>query len=104
MLITKLNENKYLSNHTLPLVNAITVNKITDDKNAINTMKEKFKPDIESMEGAAFHFVCLQQKVNFLQVRSISNIVGDRDKKNWQMKIAIENLSLELKRIFKNFS
>lgn len=99
-----LNENKYVSNQKLRVVNAITVNKITDDAKLIQRMKEKFKPEIESMEGAAFHFVCLQQKVTFLQVRSISNIVGDRNKANWQMKDAIENLSLELKRIFKNFS
>ncbi len=99
-----LNENKYLSNQTLRVVNGITVNKITDDEKIIKRMVEKFSPDIESMEGAAFHFVCLQQKVNFLQVRSISNIVGDRDKKNWQMKDAIGNLSIELKKILKIFS
>ena len=99
-----LNKNKFLSNQTLRIVKGITVNKITDDEKLIKRMKEKFKPDIERMEGAAFHFVCLQQKVNFLQVRSISNIVGDRDKKNWQMKDAIGNLSIELKKILKIFS
>ena len=99
-----LNENKYLSNQTVRVVNGITVNKITDDEKIIKRMKEKFKPDIESMEGAAFHFVCLHEKVNFLQVRSISNIVGDRDKKNWRMKDAIGNLSIELKKILKIFS
>ncbi len=98
-----LNENKYLSHQSLPIVNSITVNKITDDEKLIKRMVEKFRPDIESMEGAAFHFVCLHQKVNFLQLRSISNVVGDRDKRNWQMKDAVENLSIELKKILNNF-
>ncbi len=98
-----LNENKYLSDQSLPIVNGITVNKITDDERFIKRIVEKFRPDIESMEGAAFHFVCLHEKVNFLQLRSISNVVGDRNKKNWQMKDAIENLSIELKKILKNF-
>lgn len=98
-----LNENKYLLHQTLPTVESITVNKITDDKKLIKRIVEKFRPDIESMEGAAFHFVCLHQKVNFLQLRSISNVVGDRDKENWQMKDAIENLSIELKKILNNF-
>jgi futalosine hydrolase len=98
-----LNENKYLSHQSLPIVNGVTVNKITDDQKIIRGMVKKFRADIESMEGAAFHFACLHQKVNFLQLRSISNTVGDRDKKNWQMNIAIENLSIELKKILKHF-
>ena len=48
------------------------------------------------MEGAALHYVCLQQSVPFLQIRSISNEVGERDKSKWRMKEAVENLNTEL--------
>jgi len=48
------------------------------------------------MEGAAFHYVCLQQHIPFIQIRSISNIVGVRDKNKWKMKEAIESLNKKL--------
>ncbi len=87
----------------LPLATAITVNKITDDAGQVNELFDKFNPGIESMEGAALHYVCLLQKVGFLQLRSISNMVGERDKSKWAMKEAITNLNVELKSLLKNF-
>lgn len=98
-----LNQHEYFTHPTLPVAKGITVNKITDDAIQIKRMAEKFRPDIESMEGAAFHYVCLQQKVNFLQLRSISNIVGERDKEKWNLKEAIINLDIELKKLLQNF-
>ena len=50
--------------------------------------ENKFLPVIESMEGAALHYVCLMEKIPFLQIRSISNYIGERDKKKWNMKDA----------------
>jgi futalosine hydrolase len=91
-----INQNAGLEKWQLPFAKGITINKITDDILQIRKLQQKFSADIESMEGAAFHYVCLQQKINFLQVRSISNIVGERDKTKWQMKPAIANLNKEL--------
>ena len=48
------------------------------------------------MEGAALHYVCLQEKVPFIQLRAISNYVGERDKSKWKMQEAITNLHNEL--------
>ncbi len=97
------NDHEYFTHPAVNVVKGITVNKISDDEIQIKKMKEKYGADIESMEGAAFHYVCLQQKVKFLQLRSISNIVGERDKAKWKMKEAIINLDTELKRLIKNF-
>ena len=69
--------------------NALTVNLLTDDDVYIKAMKMKFNADIESMEGAALHFICLQEKIPFLQIRGISNKVGERDKSKWNVKDAI---------------
>lgn len=93
--------NKYdISNITrLKAVCAVTVNKIIDTKTEIKQLKKCFIADIESMEGAALHYVGLQHHVPFLQLRSISNYVGIRDKSKWKMKEAIENLNIELIRI-----
>lgn len=96
------NNNIDFGKWNLPLAKAITINKITDDLLQIEKLQQKFLPDIESMEGAAFHYVCLHQKINFLQVRGISNRVGERDKAKWQMKSALQNLNKELLQIIEN--
>lgn len=77
----------------LPIANAITVNTISTDKEHILRLKEKYKPDLESMEGAVLHFVCRKTDTPFLQFRAVSNYVGIRDKKQWSIGAAISALN-----------
>lgn len=79
--------------HELPLVRSVGINEITTRKERIELLKRKFKPDIESMEGTAFHYVCLKEKIPFLQIRAVSNYVGERNKENWNISQAIENVN-----------
>lgn len=51
------------------------------------------------MEGAALHYVCLMEKVPFIQIRAVSNYIAERNKKNWNMKSSIINLNTELIRL-----
>jgi len=44
----------------------------------------------ENMEGAAVAQVCTRQRVPFLEVRGISNLVEDRDFRRWDLKGAAE--------------
>lgn len=87
--------------HTLPLVRSIGINEITTREERIKLLKEKYDPQIESMEGAAFHYVCLNEQIPFLQIRAISNYVGERNKEKWNMKMAIENLNRKIVEILK---
>ena len=48
------------------------------------------------MEGAALHYICLQDEISFVQIRTVSNYVGERDKTKWKIKEAFENLNDEL--------
>ena len=84
---------KKLNYLQLPQVKAITVNEITTHKNRIEHLVKKYDPVIESMEGAALHYVCNEMKIPFLQIRSISNYISDRDKHNWKLKESISNLN-----------
>lgn len=77
----------------LPFVTGITVNTVSGSNTLIEHRSEYFDCDVETMEGAAFHYVCLKKKIPFLQVRSISNYVEPRDKSRWQMKLAIQKLN-----------
>jgi len=70
-------------------VSSLSVNSVSGNEASIKRRIEKFDCEVESMEGAAFHYVCLNENVSFAQVRSISNYVEPRDKSKWKMKEAI---------------
>ncbi len=93
------NKNELLKKVTLKKVKAVSVNEITTAKKKIALYKEKFDPVVESMEGAALHYVCGMEKIPFLQIRSISNYIGERNKQKWKMKDSILNLNNELIRL-----
>jgi futalosine hydrolase len=80
----------------LPEVSAITINTITTGKARIQQLVKKYNPVIESMEGAPLHYICRQTNTPFLQIRAISNYVGERDKSNWKIKESIEALNTTL--------
>jgi futalosine hydrolase len=88
--------NTFIKKSGLKTVRGISVNQITSSKEMIAFYKNKFNPVTESMEGAAIHYVCLMEKIPFLQLRSISNYIGERNKKKWNMKESIINLNTEL--------
>ena len=94
-----INEHPLLDNASLQIVKAVTVNKVSDSLVQKQQLINCFAPQIETMEGAALHYVCLQENVPFIQIRSISNEVGERDKSKWKMKEAIENLNNELQKL-----
>jgi futalosine hydrolase len=80
----------------LECVRGITVNQVSTDAEVIRRMREKYMPVVETMEGAALHYVCLKEGIPFLQIRAISNMVGERNKSKWKMAEAISSLNIEL--------
>ena len=87
----------------LKAVAGVTINEISTNKARINLLKAQGAV-IESMEGAALHYVALMEKIPFLQIRSLSNYVGERDKSKWNFKDAIGNLNKELARIIEQMA
>jgi futalosine hydrolase len=94
-----INPHPLLNNSRLPVVRSVTINKVSDSSLQKQQLIDTFSPQTETMEGAALHYVCLQQNLPFLQLRSISNKVGERDKSKWSMKDAVENLNIELQKL-----
>jgi futalosine hydrolase len=89
-------KNTYNSCYTfddLPKVNGITVNKVHGNTPSIAKALSRFKPQTESMEGAAVFYACEMQNITCLQIRAISNFVEPRNKENWQINLAITNLN-----------
>ncbi len=94
---------KLLNNNNLDIsfkkATAITTNTVSGNNQNIEKLITKFNADIETMEGAAFFYVCLQEEQKFAEIRAISNYVEARNKNNWEIDKAIKNLNLELQEI-----
>jgi futalosine hydrolase len=45
------------------------------------------------MNGAAFFYTCLMEKVPFLQIRAVSYFIEIRKVDNWNHPLAISNLT-----------
>ena len=95
------NKNDWVDMAGYKKVNAITVNKVSDSMILKQQRENTFNPHIETMEGAALHYICLQENIPFLQLRTISNIVGERDKTKWRLTAAVENLDTALNQLIK---
>ena len=87
------NRNTILNNSALECVNALTVNKVSDSLLQKQQLIKAFNAAIESMEGAALHYVCLQENIPFLQIRAVANYVGERDKTKWKLNEATDSLN-----------
>ncbi len=80
----------------LPRVSGLTVNKVHGYPPSIEKTVQKYLPDVETMEGAAFFLACLQAERPFLEIRAISNYVEARNRDSWQIGPAIEQLNATL--------
>jgi futalosine hydrolase len=80
-------------------VSAITVNTATGSEETRNKLYEKFNPDIETMEGATFFYLCLRENIPFFALRAISNKVEARNRSSWNIKLALDNLGSKLNEV-----
>jgi futalosine hydrolase len=76
----------------LPAVSGITVNTVHGNARSIAAVIQRFNPQVESMEGAAFMYSCLTHDIPFAQVRAVSNMVEKRNRQAWKMTEAIDSL------------
>ncbi len=74
-------------------VTGITVNTVHGHDQTIAEVRERFNPDVESMEGAAFMYASLIAGVPFAQVRSVSNMVERRNRASWRIEESIATLT-----------
>jgi futalosine hydrolase len=74
-------------------VRSITVNTVHGEEKSIQKIVERLNPQLESMEGAAFFYACKRSMVPALQIRSVSNYVEKRNRENWKIGLAVNNLN-----------
>ncbi len=82
----------------------MSVNRVSGAQATIDRRTGQFPgAQVESMEGAAFFYACLQAGVEPLQLRAISNYVEPRNRDAWRMGEAIANLNNALQKVLRPF-
>jgi futalosine hydrolase len=77
---------------SLPAVRGITVNTVHGREASIQAVVKRFRPQVETMEGAAFMYACTLAGVEYAQVRAVSNIVEPRNRAAWKLEEAVARL------------
>ena len=83
-------------------VSGITVNTVHGNERTIADVRARFRPDVESMEGAAFMYSCLVAGVPFAQIRAVSNVVERRNRSGWKIDEATDALGVVAVRLLES--
>ncbi len=86
----------------LEIMDSLSTNILFQEKDKNDSRHAHFNTQIENMEGAAFQEICEEYEVPYLQLRAVSNFIGERDKNNWQIKKSLENLNAEITKHLKS--
>lgn len=80
------------------LMDKTRLKKVTSNTVNLNNSGIKGVPsaDTENMEGGAFFMIAERFGIPYLEIRAISNYVGERDKSNWRINEAVEKLAVYL--------
>ncbi len=102
-------ENKILKNYTLINNKSIENLKEVND-NTVQCIRPQVlsfiqkNTDVESMEGASYAYICALEKIPYAQIRSISNYVGEQNKNNWNIPLAVSKLGRVVEDILQELS
>ncbi|MEM6345909.1 MAG: futalosine hydrolase [Bacteroidota bacterium] len=80
------------SHSVYPKASALTVNRVGGTEAGIAERLAEWPRQLESMEGAAFFQAFLRAGTPFFAFRGISNYVETRNRKNWQIALAVQNV------------
>ena len=66
----------------------VTISEVTGTQEKADEMEKRFRGICENMEGAAVAQLCTLYGIPFLEIRGISNVVKQRNKKEWKLSAA----------------
>jgi futalosine hydrolase len=67
----------------------VTVSEVTGTQKKADEMERRFRGICENMEGAAVAQLCTLYGIPMLEIRGISNLVKQRDKRGWNLPAAV---------------
>lgn len=69
----------------------VTVSTCTGTRKRAVELRKMWRAICENMEGAAIAHICELHGVPMIEIRGVSNLVGDRDTSAWDVKLASRN-------------
>ena len=81
----------------------VTVSAVSGSYARARLLSDRYGALCENMEGGAVAQVCLRYGVPFMEIRGLSNRAGDRGKKRWQLKKALNNCQRVLLFLLENW-
>jgi len=83
----------------VPQVRGTTVSTISGTDALAQAYADRVQPAVETMEGAAVARVCEAFAVPWVQLRSVSNRVGERSRGGWDLRLAKTGLHAAVQRV-----
>lgn len=82
----------------------LTLSTCTGTFKRAKELEKTFHAICENMEGAAVAHICTLYGIPMVEIRGISNIVENRDKKKWDIKLSSENCQKIVMEFLRNYS
>jgi len=79
---------------------SISLSSVTGTAGRAGWLKTAYNADIENMEGFALAFAAMQMGLPFLEVRTVSNLVGSRYIEEWDLKGSLNELGTVAEQLF----
>lgn len=79
---------------------SVSVSSVTGTPTRAGWLKMSCGADVENMEGFALGYATGAQDIPFLEVRTISNLVGSREEDEWDLKGALAALETATRELF----
>lgn len=79
---------------------SVSVGSVTGTPDRAGWLKISCNADIENMEGFALGYATGMKKIPFLEVRTVSNLVGSRYEEEWDLKGALATLGNATQELF----
>ena len=89
---------------TTPKATGVTMQTVSGSPKKVEMMRSMFTPQIESMEGAAFYYICILEHLPAIELRSISNEVGERNRDKWDIPKALGVLESRMEQFFRDLA
>ncbi len=68
----------------------LTVATVTSRNETTSLYRKKYQPIVENMEGFAAAALCRRHVVPMVELRAVSNRVGQKDRNTWRLELAFE--------------
>ncbi len=82
----------------------LTLSTCTGTLKRAGELAQRFHAICENMEGAAIAHICTAYRIPMVEIRGISNTVGDRDRKKWNIKTAAKNCQKVVMEFLKHYN